>query len=311
MDSTLKQQNSLKSKKVGKRAATTAGIGLVILLLIPIFFYQNPPPGQPGILVNLGLPDQGQGDNNAQASAAEPAEPEPPAPSEPEPTPPQPEPQPEPEPESPAPQPDPEVIQQEDPSTVALREAKEREAKAKADAERRAREAQIAEERKAREAAERKAQAEREAREKAEAERKAREEAANNTRNQIGGLFGSGDGKGNTGTAGNQGDPNGDPNADRVSGISTGKGNVTGLGGRSIKSAPPLQGRTQEQGTVKVRICVDANGVVTEAKYTVSGSSGATPALIRMAETNAKKYRFSSGTLDKQCGFITYVFKVQ
>lgn len=307
MDSTLNQENALKSKKVGKRAATFAGIGLVIVLLIPIFFYQDPPPGQPGILVNLGLPDQGQGDNNAQASSAEPAEPTPPAPSEPEPTPPQPEPQP----EAPAPQPEPEVVQQEDPSAVALREAKEREARERADAERRAREAQIAEERQAREEAERRAREEREARERAEAERRAREEAANNTRNTIGGLFGDGSGRGDTGTPGNQGDPNGDPNADRVSGISTGKGNVTGLGGRSIRSAPPLQGRTQEAGTVKVRICVDSNGNVTEAKYTVSGSSGATPTLIRMAEANAKKYKFSSGSLDKQCGHITYVFKVQ
>lgn len=303
MDSTIIQENGLRSKRVGKRAATIAGIGLLILLLIPIFFYQDPPPGQPGILVNLGLPDQGQGDENAQASAAQPAEPTPPEQSQPEPTPPQPEPDPQPDPAPTTPPDDPQVVQQEDPSAVALRERKEREARERAEAERK--------EREAREEAARKEREAREAAERAAAEQRAREEAANNTRDQIGGLFGSGSGKGNTGTAGNQGDPNGDPNADRVNGISTGNGNVTGLGGRSIVAAPPVTGRTQDAGTVVVRICVNSSGKVTSAKYTVSGSRGATPTLIKLAEANAKRYKFSPGELDSQCGKITYVFKVQ
>lgn len=311
MDTALNQENNIKSHRIGKRAATIGGVTLLILLLIPIFFYQDPPPGQPGILVNLGLPDQGQGDENAQAATAQPSEPEPPTPSEPEVTPPTPEPQPEPEPARSEPQPEPDVIKTEDPSAVALREAKEKAAKAKADADRKAKEAKAAADRKAREEADRKAQEAAQAAAKAAADKKARDDAANATKDQIGGLFGSGSGKGNTGTAGNQGDPNGDPNSDRVNGISTGNGNVSGLGGRNIVNAPPVTGRTQDAGRVVVRICVDSNGKVTSAKYTVSGSRGATPTLISLAETNALKYKFSSGTLDSQCGQITYNFTVQ
>lgn len=305
MDSALNQQNNERSHRIGKRAATIGGVALAILLLIPIFFYQDPPPGQPGILVNLGLPDQGQGDENARSTVAQPSEsePEPPTPTEPEVVPPTPEPEPTP----PQPQPDPEVVQQEDPSAVALREAREKAAREKAEADRKAREA----ERKAKAEADRKAREAAEAAARAEAERKAREDAANATKNQIGGLFGNGSGKGNTGTAGNQGDPNGDPNASAVSGISTGNGNVSGLGGRNIVSAPPVTGRTQDAGTVVVKICVDSNGKVVSADYTQSGSVGATPQLKQLALANAKKYKFSAGTLDKQCGRITYKFKVQ
>lgn len=316
MDSAINQQNNIRSHKVGKRAATVGGIALIIALLIPIFFYQDPPPGQPGILVNLGTPDQGQGDENAQASAAQPAqaEPEPPTPSEPEVVPPTPEPEVEPEPSRSEPQPEPEVIKTEDPSAVALRQAKEREARAKADADRKAREAREAADRKAQAEADRKAREAREAAEakaKADAERKAREDAANATKDQIGGLFGSGSGKGNSGTSGNQGDPNGDPNASAVDGISTGKGNVTGLGGRGIVNAPPVTGRTQDAGRVVVRICVDSSGKVVSAKYQIGNSRSATVDLIRIAEANAKSYKFSSSTLDSQCGEITYNFSVQ
>ncbi|MBK6950296.1 MAG: cell envelope integrity protein TolA [Haliscomenobacter sp.] len=54
----------------------------VILLLLPFLKIPIPPPGQEGILVNLGLPDVGQGEENAGPSApaeevAPPPQPEP------------------------------------------------------------------------------------------------------------------------------------------------------------------------------------------------------------------------------------------
>ena len=90
----------------------------------------------------------------------------------------------------------------------------------------------------------RKKQAEEDARRKAEEEaaRKAQEEADrkqaeyDEASKQYGDLFGSG--KGKTNTAGNQGDPNGDPNAKNLEGISTGSGTVGGgLGDRGADEA--------------------------------------------------------------------------
>lgn len=305
----LTQENEIRSQKKGRNAATVGGIFLLILLLIPIFFYQDPPPGQPGILVNLGLPDQGQGDENAGPST--------PAASTPEPTPPppsQPETQPEPQPTQPQPQPTPPVVQQEDPSEVALREQRERQQREQDAADQRRREQEATERRQQQEEADRRAReaaAEAERQRQAEEARRRQEAEAAATRDQIGGLFGSGNGRGETGTPGNQGDPDGDPDADRLTGISTGSGNVSGLGGRKVTAAPPVQEKTQSAGTVVIEICVGSNGRVSSATFSNRGSAAATPQLIAVAKANAMKYRFESNTLDKQCGKITYNFRVQ
>ena len=71
----------------GRNASIAFLIFVAIILFLPLLTYPDPPPGQEGILVNLGLPDQGQGDNNA--GPAQPAEPVP-TPPEPESTPPPP-----------------------------------------------------------------------------------------------------------------------------------------------------------------------------------------------------------------------------
>ena len=121
----------------------------------------------------------------------------------------------------------------------------------------------------------------------------------------------NGDGKGNTGTPGNQGDPNGDPNASNLDGISTGSGMVGGgLGNRGGKG-PKITDKSQATGRVVVKVCVDSRGKVVSAKYTQSGSTTSNSQLRRLAESNAKKWSFKPGELDKQCGTITYEFKVK
>ncbi len=311
-----------------RRGKIAAGIGfilVIVLLLIPVFFFQNPPPGQPGILVNLGLIDVGQGDNNAGPSR--PAEQPAPEPEPATPPPPAPEvrPDPQPEPPTPAARPEPkpvqrEVIQQETPAEVALRKQKaEAEARRRAEEQRkqdvaeaearRVRAAQEAENRK-------KAEEERQRREAAAAAARAqaqRDAEAAATRDAIGGLFGNGGGRGDTGKPGNQGVDDGDPNADRLRGISTGDGRVSGgLGGRGVLASPPVQENSQVSGTVVVSICVGSDGnVIGAPTFSQNGSTTNNPQLVNAAIANARKWRFSAGAAERQCGKISYNFKVQ
>ena len=297
-----------KNKKRGWVTSVIIHIGIVILLLIPFFTYQDPPPGQDGILVNLGLPDIGEGEENAAASSTQPevSEPEPVVENEPEPVveePTPPDPTPEPVKEQVTPQK--EVITAEDPEQIALKKKREEEAKKKAEA------AEAERKRKAAEEAERKRKAE-EARKKAEEEAKKKAES-DKFKNQIGDLFGDGGGKGNTGKQGNQGAENGDPNAQNLEGISTGTGTVKGFGGRGYKAPSPPQNTSQKSGTVVIKICVDKSGKVdpSSASFTLGGSSTQDATLVRIAKSHAVKYRFDSAGVDKQCGTITYVFKLK
>jgi len=324
-----------------RRGKVAAGVGFIlfiVLLLIPIFFKLNPPPGQPGIAVLLAFDDQGQGDNPADPGQAV-SQPT----AEPTPTPPPP-PTPEPEPE-PAPAPPPtkvtkpvkqqrDVIQSETAAEIAVRkqkarkEAERREAdrvrkqreddiqrrkdaaekavrdkQAKARAEQAAREAAIAE-------AERKAEAERRARAKAEADRKAKAEAF---KAGLGGAFNNGgSGSGNSGKPGTEG---------RDDGIRTGSGSTPGaggrvsggLGGRGLVSSPAVRENCQRSGTVVLSVCVDQSGKISSADFTQSGSKNANSCIINAAKANAKNWKFKSEPTAPatQCGKITYTFKVR
>ena len=306
-----------KNKRKSAVLTSVLMVLFVLLLLWPFLTLPDPPPGQEGILVNLGIPDVGQGDENAPEPTAEVEEPTPQeevAPPVPEveveveevPEPPKPEPKPEPTPQK-------EVVQTEDPAAIALRKKKERERQERI-AEEREDARKKAEARKKREA---EAEAKRvaDAKAKAEAERKAAAAAkAAAAKEKYSGAFGGGEGegKGNTGKPGNQGDPNGDPNSDILSGISVGKGRVGGgLGGRGVRGAPDVTDKSQKTGTVVIYVCVDSDGNVTSAKYQLGGSSTQDPTLVRKATSNAKRWKFSKGAADKQCGTIKYEFKVK
>lgn len=284
MDAVLSPQER-KDKRKGMITSTIVHALAILLLLLPLLNYPDPPPGQEGILVNLGLPDEGQGSENAGPATPAVAEP----------TPPQPDPEPQPKEVTPTtskPK-DTKVVTTEDPSAIALK--KQQEEKRKADEQARQKAAQ--------EEARRKAAAEEEARRQAEADQ---------MKNKVSGLFGSGGGKGNTGKPGNQGDPDGDPNAKNLEGVSTGVGTVGGnLGGRGVSSAPKITDNSQNQGKVVIDVCVDGDGNVISASVTQRGTTATAPTLISLAESNARKWKFKPSDIDKQCGTITYNFQVK
>ena len=301
---TMVSHQEQKNKRRGMTTSIIIHILLIVLALLPFLTFPDPPPGQEGILVNLGLPDMGEGDDNAgPAVPVEEVESQPEEVveevSEPE------ESQPE---EVSAPEPvEKEVVKTEDPNELALKRKKEEERKRQEDADRKKREEELKKQREAE--AKRKAAEEAEAKRKAEEARKKAE--ADKLKDQIGGLFGDGGGKGNTGTAGNQGDPNGDPDASRLEGISTGSGRVGGgLGSRGVAKTHTPTDNSQKQGTVVVKVCVDRSGNVTSATFTQAGSTTNDAQLKNIAVSSAKKWRFNPGSVDKQCGTITYNFKL-
>lgn len=290
---TLVSREEPKNRQRSFVISVSIHVVLLFLLFASFLTFPDPPPGQEGILVNLGLPDVGQGDENAAAGTPDVAEPTP-QPKE-EAAPPKTEPAAKPEPVK-----EKEVRVTEDPEAIALKRKQEQEKKAQAEAD-----------------AKRKAEADAKLKAEAEAKRKADEKAAadkaaaDKLKGELGGLLGSGKGKGNTGTSGNQGDPNGDPNADKLTGVSTGIGRVGGgLGGRKVTSAPKITDDSQDRGTVVLRVCVDADGNVTSAAFTQAGSTATSTKLKNLALDNARRWKFGPGE-DGQCGTITYNFTVQ
>lgn len=302
-----------KNKRRGWMTSTVIHIFILILLLIPFFTYQDPPPGQEGILVNLGMPDLGQGEDNAGPSKqAEQSVAEPEQVEEEQPEPQKEEPVVDPEPieeEQPTKTQDQEVITAEDPEQIALKKKQEEEARKKAQAE--------AERKKKAEAeARKKAQAEAERKKKAEEAERKRKEAeakAKALKDQLaGGFAGSGEGKGNTGKPGNQGAENGDPNASNLEGVSSGIGKISGgLGRRGIVSVPKLRDDSQDAGKVAVEVCVDASGRVVSASITQRGTTTVSSSLRNKALAHAKTIKFKSGPESKICGIVPYTFKVK
>jgi TonB family protein len=292
---TIITQKEKNDKKRGARTSIFVHIGLILLALLPLTRFEDPPPGQEGIMVNLGIPDVGEGDENAAAAdvqeeEAKVEEEEPVEEEEVEEVEEKVEPEPETEPV------EKEIVKTEDPEAIALKKKKEKEAREKKEAQAEAT---------------RKKKAEADAKAKADADRKAKEDAANKLKEGLG-LGGLGKGKGNTGKDGNQGDPGGDPNSDILTGVSTGSGSVGGgLGSRGRVKSPPVKESSQAAGTVVLNVCVDSEGNVLSATYTQKGSTTGNSQLKNAAVKNAKSWKFSKGGPDKQCGTITYKFKVQ
>jgi len=317
---------SEKERQDQQVARTTSAIIhalLLALLFLPLLKFPIPPPGQEGILVSFGVPDQGEGDDKPMTQNEEIVDPTPPS------TPPPP-PEPEVEPEveevakpketAPPKAPDKKVITAEDPDVAALKKKQKEEAvKAAEDAKvRKAEEARVKKEEDAKKQAAveeaRKVAAAEDARKRAEAAaaaEAARQKAEyDNAKKQYGDVFGAG--KGNTGKPGNQGDPNGDPNADNLKGISTGSGKIGGgLDGRGVLFTPSVEEKSQRTGRVVVNVCVDKNGKVTSAKYTQKGSTTADANLKQISEESSRKFKFSASDIPEQCGTITFDFKVK
>ncbi len=297
-------QQEVDHKRKARIISTIVNALIFVLLLLPLLTFPVPPPGQPGLLVSLGLPDMGQGDDKPDMQNKEPVEevkPKPVAEKKPEAT--------KPKPTKSEPAKEKKILTTDDPDAVAIKKKKaEEDAKRRAENEKKRKEAE----------AEAKRQAEEEAKQKAEeeAKRKAAEEEARkqqeyeDAKKQYGDLFGKG--KGKTNTSGNQGDPNGDPNASNLEGISTGSGTIGGgLGNRGVVSEPVIKDNSQKKGKVVVKVCVDGRGTVVSAEYTQKGSTTTDAHLKSIAIRNAKKFKFTKSTIDKQCGTITIDFRVR
>ena len=181
---------------------------------------------------------------------------------------------------------------------------KQKEAKEQAEAEAK-KETQRAEEARVKAAA--KAKADAEAAAKAAAAKKAKE--LEEKKKQFGDLFGKGGGNDNGG--GNTGDPLGDPDGEALEGISTGKGKIGGgLSNRGLIYEPEIADNSQKAGKVVVRVCVNRDGEVIEAKFTQQGSTTTDRTLVEIAEKAARKYKFSANQSDKQCGTVTIDFRL-
>ena len=166
--------------------------------------------------------------------------------------------------------------------------------------------------REAAEAEEQKSQAEAIAR--AEAQKKADEEAKKAAleakKGQFSDLLGSG--KGNNNNTGNQGDPNGDPNSSALDQLATGSGRIGGgLSNRGVLFEPEINDNSQKTGKVVIKVCVDKNGKISEAKFTQRGSTTTDNYLVGVATKAAKQYQFTASDVEEQCGNITIEFKVK
>jgi outer membrane biosynthesis protein TonB len=257
-------------------------IATIILLMLPLLKYPDPPPGQDGILIALGNPDEGTG-------PIEPGGPEEPTPVEQKEEPkPEPKPKEEVKPKEKVKSTDPLVSDQEleinRKKAIEKKEKEERDLKEKQETAERIR---IAKERE-------------------EANQREEQEAAELIKNIKKGSGGT------SGKSGKGGQANGDENGKVEEGISTGTGMVGGgLGGRGVVSSPALKDDSNNRGSVVVAICLDKDGNVTEAKFQLQGSTITSGKLRDLAVSNARQWRFKPGNEERQCGIITYSFKVQ
>ena len=113
-----------------------------------------------------------------------------------------------------------------------------------------------------------------------------------------------------TGT-GDQGKPNGSINSNNYSGNGGGNGNYS-LAGRTSVVLPTPDYRSNDQGTVVIRIWVNRDGKVTRTEYEPKGSNTSNGYLIEQARSAALKARFNPDQRapEEQKGTITYIFKI-
>lgn len=297
MKAELTQVNNQEEHRKGLVGSIAFHAVLLLILIMPFIKFPIPPPGQQGIVVNLGIPDSGQGNDRPETQNKEIVPPTPPSSAKPVVN----------------KDPEPQVMQT---SVKEIETSKEvitanneeiRIKKAEEEEKKREHEAEL---QKQRELEEAKRQAELEAQRKAEEEARKQAQYEQNKK-QFGELI-AGAGKGNTDVSGSQGVQDGDPDASKLEGISTGSGVVGGgLSNRGVLYEPDVKDSSQKTGRVVVSVCVDQTGNVISANYTQRGSTTTDSELRALAERSARKFKFSQADIDKQCGTITIDFKVQ
>lgn len=306
----------LDNKHKRKSFALTA---LLLSALLVLLFYIGltylDPPQENGITVNLGNMEIGMGE-------IQPTAPLPPTVSEPveetieeaqipETTPQQPELN-----ESPAPEAKAEpLLTREEEESIRIRQREEARKKSEAEAARRQKDAEAAKLRKEQEEARR---LERERQEAIEAKRRAEEAKRKQLDELMGGLNNTTGktkgGEGDDSTAGDKGQPDGNPYATTYYGApGTGSGNSGyGLSGRSLVSQGKESQQCNQEGRVVVRIVVDRTGQVIQATPGVKGTTNSDPCLLEPARKTAMLHRWNTdgAAPQQQIGFVVVNFKL-
>lgn len=284
---------------------------IILILFLTGFYTPLPLPGEEGVVVDFGTDNNGLGmEEPAPASVQTEetqAEPEPEPVSKPVPqvvNPPKPS--------------EEEIMTQDMEKTAALEAAKKKKQEDK-------KRQQELDQQKAKEhqAELERIKKEKEEKRKEEAERKKKEaeqKKINEINNRAKNVFGaSGQGtegskstsQGVTYTGGNQGSPQGSPNAGNYGpGGGSGNGVSFSLGGRSALALPKPYYPGNEEGTVVVQVTVDKYGKVTKAEAGVKGSTTLIPELLAAAQKAALQAKFNvdQNAPAFQQGTITYRF---
>ena len=86
-------------------------------------------------------------------------------------------------------------------------------------------------------------------------------------------------------------------------------GILNGFEGRMLLQSPAISETTALAGRVAVEICLNTEGVVTNARFKPVGSTTLETELITLAVQNALKFRFSNGK-NEDCGQVIYNFNL-
>lgn len=267
------QNSSIDPRSQGKGwiVSLITHIIFLALLFIPMIASTPPIEEEEGLLVSLGLPDEGEGDVVLSDNEDKP------------------EPQPETEPQEPV-------------KEISTHKP-EKQATSKVVTSNEQDEVRV-------KAAEARKQAQADSQRKAAEEAK-KQVAYNNTKKSYGDLLGgSGKGDtGKSGNQGDpSGDPNAkalegiSKGSGRVGG---------GLGNRGVVHEPKISDASQKTGRVVISVCVDKNGKVVKANYTQKGSTTTDSELKDIARKAAMQFKFTDSEVEEQCGTITVDFKVK
>ena len=281
---------------------TTALLSALLLLLFYIGMTYMDPPIENGISVNFGTMDFGMGDTQPKEKIrSEPLEiPKPPNVQEEQV-------------EATVPEEVKEVVEKEQPTEKVLTQESEESIRIKQQQEAQRKAAEVAKKAKA--------EADRIAREKREAEEKKikEQEAKKAELDKLMGGLNKSDGtasgsEGDDNRPGDKGQPDGDPYATSYYG-SPGSGSGTGgygLNGRSLVSKGKVQQECNQEGRVVVKIVVDRSGKVISATPGVKGTTNNDPCLLEPAKRTAfmHKWNLDSNAPNQQIGFVVVNFKL-
>ncbi len=120
-------------------------------------------------------------------------------------------------------------------------------------------------------------------------------------------------GEGDDNQAGDKGQLDGNPYGNSYFGSGSGRGNRSGhgLNGRTLKSkSQGIKQDCNEYGTVVVKIVVNKNGRVVDAKPGVKGSTNTAPCLMAPAKKTAEAFTWTADSKapSKQVGFVIVKF---